>query len=112
MPHRAEISAGTVHCGHAHPWIWEGMGYTVATPCLVFLDEGADFEGGTGRLLGVGFSGSRPLGVGLSWCRLLELGRLRAAGYSSSRPPEGGTSYWCLEGRSQPRCLERFWVSG
>ena len=24
MPRRAEIFACTVHCGHAHPWIWEG----------------------------------------------------------------------------------------
>ena len=92
VPRRAEISAGTVHCGHAHPWILGGMGYTVATPCLVFLEEGAGFVGATGRLLGAGFSGSRPIGVGFSRCRLLELGRLRAAGYSSSRPPEGGTS--------------------
>ena len=65
MPRRAEISASTVHCGHARPWIG-GMGYAVATPCLVFLDEGADFAGTMGRLLGAGFSGSRPIGVGLS----------------------------------------------
>ena len=65
MPRRAEISASTVHCGHARPWIG-GMGYAVATPCLVFLDEGACFVGATGRLLGAGFSGSPPLGVSLS----------------------------------------------
>ena len=40
------------------------MGYTVAAPCPVFLDEGADLAGTTGRLLGAGFSRSRPLGVG------------------------------------------------
>ena len=67
VPRRAKISAGMVHCGHAHPGIWGGgMGCTVATPCLVFLDGGAGAVDALGRLLGVGFSGSRPLGVGLS----------------------------------------------
>src|SRR3954464_12109916 len=37
---------------------------------------------------------------------------LRAAGYFSSQLPEGGSSSWGLEGRSLPRCLERFWASG
>ena len=46
------------------------MGYTVAASCLVFLMGGADSEGFVGRLLG----------VGPSWCRLLVLGRLLAAG--------------------------------
>ena len=41
-----------------------GMVYTVATPCLVFLDEGAGFVGAMGRLLGAGFSRSRQLGAG------------------------------------------------
>ena len=41
-----------------------GMGYIVAHPCLVCLDEGAYFVGATGRLLGAGFSRSRQLGAG------------------------------------------------
>ena len=64
MSRRAEISACTGHCGHARPWIWgDGLRCSHTLSCL--LEEGADFEGATGRLLGVGLSGGRPLGVGL-----------------------------------------------
>ena len=56
------------------------MGYTVATPCLVFLIRGADSAAVVGCLLGAGLSVGRLLGVGPSWCRLLVLGRLLAAG--------------------------------
>ena len=64
---RAVRRSPPVRCTVATPILGPGgMGYTVATPCLVFLDEGAGFVGATGRLLGAGFSGSRPLGVGLS----------------------------------------------
>ena len=80
MPHRAEISARMGHCGHARPWIrWNGLRCSHTLSCL--LDEGADFEGATDRLLGVGLSGSRLLGVGPSWGRLLVRGRLLAAGH-------------------------------
>ena len=64
VPRRIEISAGTVHCGHACPWIGGGMVYIVAISRPVFLDESAGFVGAMGRLLGAGFSRSRQLGAG------------------------------------------------
>ena len=48
------------------------MGCTVAIPRPVPLDVGTGFEGAAGRLLGVGFSGSCLVGVGLSRPRLLD----------------------------------------
>jgi len=66
VPRQAENSACSKHCGHAQPWI-RGMGYTVATPCLVFLTGGTYFEGVVGHLLGASFSGGRLLEVGPSW---------------------------------------------
>ena len=65
VPRRAKISARTRHCGHAWPWI-QGDGLRCSHTLSYLLDKGADFKGATGRLLGAGFSGSRPLGVGLS----------------------------------------------
>ena len=58
--------------------IWGGMGYTVASHCPIFFNEGADFEGIMGRLLGAGISRGHLPGVGLSWSRLPEHGCLLA----------------------------------
>ena len=67
------------HCSHSASYLVNG----VWAP-----------EEGPGRLLGAGLSGGRLPRVGLSWSRLLAVGR------PASRPPEGGTSSWRLEGRS------------
>ena len=66
VPRRTEISTGTAYCGHACFWKGVGVGFTIATPRPVPLDEGMGFVGVVGRLPVAGFSGSRQVGVGQS----------------------------------------------
>ena len=66
VPRWTEISVGTAHCGHASLWKGEGVGFTMATPRPVPLDEGMGFIGAVGRLPVAGFSGSCQVRVVLS----------------------------------------------
>ena len=106
--HAARRSSG-VRRAVAMPALGKGQerASLLALPRPVPLDEVVGGVGVAGRLPEAGFFGSRlslksSQGLGCEW----SVGRLAVASL------EGGSSSWGLEGRSLPRCLERFWVSG
>ena len=107
---RAEIFAGTAYCSHACPWKkgWEWSSlWPLPVPSLF--------------MRAWGLLASR---ADSPWLASLEVASQESAHPEvvprtqprvGSRPPhrrllEGSSSSWGLEGRSLPRCLERFWA--